>query len=81
MEDTLFNLGEAIKLLKNGSTVARKGWNAHHTLGLQTPDENSANNLPYIFMVVGADAQDMQNKRLPWVASQTDLLAEDWFVA
>jgi hypothetical protein len=45
------------------------------------PDENSANTLPYIFMVVGVDTADMGGKRVPWVASQTDLLADDWFVA
>jgi len=32
-------------------------------------------------MVVGADAADMGGKRVPWVASQTDLLALDWFAA
>jgi hypothetical protein len=73
--------GGALSALQAGHKVARKGWNARHTLGLQVPDENSANTLPYIFMVVGADAADMGSKRVPWVASQTDLLADDWFVA
>ena len=72
--------GGALAAMQSGLKVARKGWNAHHTLGLQVPDENSANTLPYIFMVVGADAADMAGKRVPWAASQTDLLAEDWFV-
>lgn len=70
----------ALAALKQGKTVARKNWNAHHVLGLQTPDEHSMNTLPYIYMVVGTDAADLQGKRVPWVASQTDLLAEDWHV-
>ncbi len=72
------DFSEALLALRTGSEVARKGWNAHHKLGLQVPDANSANTLPYIFMVVGQDAHDMAGKRVPWVASQTDLLAEDW---
>jgi hypothetical protein len=74
------SFGGALSALRDGKKVARKGWNAHHTLGLQIPDEGSANTLPYIYMVVGQDAVDMQGKRVPWVASQTDLLAEDWEV-
>lgn len=72
------DFGWALAVLKEGKKVARAGWNAHHSLGLQTPDEHSANSLPYIYMVVGHDATDLQGKRVPWVASQTDILAEDW---
>lgn len=81
MEGNVFGFGQAIGRLKAtpGLRIARKGWNAHHVLGLQVPDADSANSLPYIFMVVGADAADLQGKRVPWVASHTDLLAEDWF--
>jgi hypothetical protein len=78
--ETPRDFGRALEHLEQGYRVARKGWNAHHTLGLQVPDDTSANTLPYIFMVVGTDAADMQGKRVPWVASQTDLLAEDWSV-
>jgi hypothetical protein len=69
---------DALTLLKNNRRVARAGWNAHHFLGLQMPDAGSMNTLPYIFMVVGQDAADLQGKRVPWVASQTDILAMDW---
>jgi len=79
-EDYPSNFGGALSALKNGRKVARTGWNAHHSLGFQTPDQNSANTLPYIYMVVGTDAADLQGKRVPWVASQTDLLADDWAV-
>jgi hypothetical protein len=79
-EDYASDFGGALAALKNGRKVARKGWNAHHSLGLQVPDDQSANTLPYIYMVVGTDAADLQGKRVPWVASQTDLLADDWQV-
>ena len=73
--------GGALYQLHAGQKVARKGWKAHHALGLQVPDENyTFNSLPYIYMIIGHDASDMQGKRVPWVASQTDLLAEDWIV-
>jgi hypothetical protein len=74
------SFGGALSALREGKQVARRGWNAHHVLGLQIPDSGSMNTLPYIYMVVGADAADMQGKRVPWIASQTDLLADDWFV-
>lgn len=80
MSDT-FDFGGALTALKEGKRVQRGGWNAHHVLGLQRPDKHSANSLPYIYMVVGDDAIDMSGARVPWVASQTDLLAEDWQVA
>jgi hypothetical protein len=72
------NFGDALALLKQGKRVEREGWNANHTLGLQEVDEGSVNTLPYIYLVVGDDAKDLQGKRVPWVASQRDLLAEDW---
>ena len=72
------NFGAAIVSLKEGKKVARAGWNAHHYLELQVPDEHSKMSRPYIYMTVGNDAADMQGARVPWVASQTDLLAEDW---
>lgn len=74
------NVGEVIETLKDGKFVARRGWNANHKLGLQKPDENSANTLPYVYMIVGSTAQDLQGQRVPWVCSQTDMLAVDWQV-
>lgn len=76
-----FNFGEAIKYLKRGIRVARKGWNGKgmwltlipscnynpsdvHSLGLEK--------LPWIGM------KTADNKFVPWLASQTDMLAEDW---
>lgn len=65
--------GEAIFHLKKGERVARKGWNGKDMfLELQMPDEHSKMTLPYIYM------STVQGDLVPWLASQTDMLAEDW---
>ena len=76
------NLGEAIEVLKNKGTVARSGWNGKGIfIELQTPDENSKMTSPYIFIDtrgLKTDNPDAPKSRVPWLASQTDMLAEDW---
>lgn len=67
--------GDALSLLKRGTKVARAGWNGKGMwLELQVPDANSKMTLPYIYMKTADD------KVVPWLASQTDMLAEDWGV-
>lgn len=69
-----FDFGEALKRLKAGKHVSRKGWNGpNQKLGLQRPDEHSANTLPYLWI------RPTQGGRVPWLASQTDMLMEDWY--
>jgi len=71
--DNTFDFGQALTILKAGGKVARKGWNGQGMhLGLQEPDENSANKQPYIYIIPVGGA------RVPWVASQPDLLESDW---
>ena len=72
---SLFDFGQALKFLKVGESVARLGWNGpDQSLTLQTPDENSKMTLPYIFI------KTVQGDLVPWLASQPDMLAEDWCV-
>lgn len=67
------DFGEALKMLKDGKMMAREGWNGKHQfVRMQFPDAHSANTLPYIFIVTE------QVERVPWTASQTDLLSDDW---
>ena len=67
------DFGWALKELRKGKKVARIGWNGKGMwLELQVPDEHSKMTLPYIFMKTVCDNQ------VPWLASQTDMLAEDW---
>ena len=74
------NFGQAIELLKAGKQVARSGWNGKGMwLLLQRPDEHSKMTLPYIYIEYpeGHHAYP-KGSRVPWLASQTDVLAEDW---
>ena len=64
-----------VELKKTGSKLSREGWNGpNQYIELQKPDENSKMTLPYIFI------RTVQEELVPWLASQTDLLAEDWKV-
>ena len=69
------NFSKALERLKKGETVARTGWNGKGMyINLQVPDSNSKMTLSYIYMKTACDNQ------VPWLASQTDMLAEDWCV-
>lgn len=70
------HFGEALEHLKSGNKVTRPGWNGKGMwLKLQEPDENSKMTLPYIYM------STVTGDLVPWLASQTDILAEDWMRA
>lgn len=75
MRRTAMNFGDALDCLKQGNKVARAGWNGKAMwLELQRPDDHSKMMQPYIFITpVGGE-------RVPWVASQPDMLEEDWEV-
>ena len=78
------NFGKALEALKEGKKVARKGWNGKGIyLELQNPDAYSKMTLPYIYIVTTSlitDNPDAPKGVVPWLASQTDMLAEDWIV-
>ena len=76
------DFGSALNELKAGNKVQRDGWNGKGLwLELQRPDEHSKMTLPYIFMSYPDDAKTTPGARVPWLASQTDMLAEDWQIA
>ena len=67
------DFGNAIRALKDGKKVSREGWNGKGMwLALQVPDAHSKMSLPYIYMKTADD------KLVPWLASQADMLSEDW---
>lgn len=69
------DFGYAIRMLKEGKRVQRDGWNGKGMwLALQVPDQHSKMSLPYIYM------STVQGYLVPWLASQTDMLATDWGV-
>lgn len=68
-----FDYGVALDLLKDGGRVARSGWNGKGMwIALQRPAAGSKMTLPYIYM------STVTGDLVPWLASQTDMLAEDW---
>lgn len=72
----------ALHYLKAGGYHAyRSGWNGKGlTVHLQRPDENSKMTHPYFYIVHNEGKDGEQDGRVPWVPSQTDLLAEDWVI-
>ena len=73
--------GQAIEAMKRGDKVSRAGWNGKGLwLELQAPGANCKMTLPYIFMSYPSDAKTTPGARVPWLASQTDMLAEDWAI-
>jgi len=77
------SFGTAIEALKLGKKVARAGWNGKGMWLFLVPAEDwntdvenptDAHPLPWIGM------KTADNKFVPWLASQTDVLAEDWTI-
>ena len=78
------SFGDAIYYLKLGYKVTRKGWNGKGIhLELQVPDRYSKMTSPYIFIdTTGLETSNPNSpkSRVPWLASQTDMLSEDWCI-
>jgi len=84
------NFGEAIEALKLGQKVARIGWNgkdmflflvAGSTFKVNRPpllgiyeEGTEINYCPHI------DMKTADGSIVPWLASQSDVLAEDWII-
>lgn len=74
------NFGGAVEMMKAGRKVARSGWNGkgmwlmlvqNYQVGFD-PSVLGRKLLPWIGMKTADDSF------VPWLASQTDVLAEDW---
>lgn len=70
----------ALTALKEGQWVSREGWNGkgqalRMVKGVQTEISGDMQTLVPFIVIHTSD-----NKYVPWLASQTDLLAEDWFM-
>ena len=80
----MVDFGRVLGHLKENpnNTASREGWNGKGIyIQLQTPDEHSKMSLPYIYIVtsmVKSDAVNPPRGLCPWLASQTDMLSEDW---
>lgn len=75
------SFSDALMALKEGKALAiqRVGWNGKGLkVRLQSPDENSKMTLPYLYIEYPEDSENTPGARCPWLASQTDILADDW---
>lgn len=72
----MMDFGKALADCKKGAKITRQGWNGKGMwIALQVPDAKSKMQLPYLYI------SNAQNKLVPWLASQSDILAEDWVIA
>ena len=86
--EAIFSFGEAIKYLKRGMKVKRKGWNGKNqyiqlATGISYKDADG--------VIVNCNHDSIGNKaiafvgtsgvQMGWLASQADMLAEDWIFA
>lgn len=92
--ENFFSFGVALEFLKEGKKLCRKGWNGKEMYIVRQkaypegiainkntseatgiPEGTVCKFLPYIMM------KTADNSFVPWLASQTDLLSDDWKIA
>jgi len=82
--------GDAIAALKEGKRVARSGWNGKGMFLFLVPGSTFKVNRPPLLGIYPEgteinycphiDMKTADGKVVPWLASQTDVLAEDWSI-
>jgi hypothetical protein len=82
------NFGDALAALKEGKRVARHGWNGKGMFLFLVPGSQFQVNRPPLLGIypegttinyhAHIDMKTAQDTVVPWLASQTDVLAEDW---
>ena len=74
--------GQAIEVLKAGKKVARAGWNGKGIF-VYIPAEIGEMTNPFIAIDTSGLITDNPHAprcTVPWLASQTDMLSEDWMI-
>ena len=79
------DFGWALGMMRHGRKVRRRGWNGEGIfIQLQLPDKHNKMTSPYIYIDttgLQSDNADAPRSCVPWLASQTDMLAKDWELA
>lgn len=84
--EATFSFGEAVKYLKRGYKVTRKGWNGKGMYLFKSPKMGCQMYEKY----TGKEINDLQefivmktvdDTLVPWLPSQTDVLSGDWIFA
>ena len=85
------NFGQALEKIKSGYRITREGWNGKEMfLFLVNGSQFEVNRAPLLGIYPEGtvinyrshiDMKTVNGEIVPWVASQSDLLAEDWTIA
>lgn len=88
--DTDLTFGEALEQLKHGRRIERRGWNGSGMFLYFVPASEFPVNRPPLLGIYEEgreiryrghiDMKTVDGSCVPWVASQSDLLEEDWRV-
>lgn len=83
-----FSFSAALVCIKDGMRVARKGWNGKNMFLFLVPGSTFKVNREPLKSILGEgtkvnyhahiDMRTADGTIVPWLASQTDLLSEDW---
>ena len=84
------NFSDALNAIKEGKRVSRSGWNGKGIFLFLVAGSNFKVNREPLLSIMGEgtevtyrphiDMKDAEGKIVPWLASQTDLMADDWGV-
>lgn len=82
------DFSQALQLLKRGEKVARSGWNGKGMFIFLVPGSTFKVNRPPLMGIypegtevkyhAHVDMKTADGQIVPWLCSQTDLLADDW---
>ena len=82
------DFSKALEAVKQGSKVAREGWNGKNMFIFLVPGSTFTVNRPPLLGIypegteinyhAHVDMRTADGQIVPWLASQTDLLADDW---
>jgi len=84
------NFGQALEAMKSGDKVCREGWNGKGMFLFLVPGSRFIVNRPPLLGIyppgtevsyhAHVDMKTAQGDVVPWLCSQTDMLAEDWMI-
>lgn len=88
MNEDGMTFSQALELIKDGKRVAREGWNGKDMFLFLVPGSRFQVNRPPLLGIypegttidyhAHIDMRTAQGYVVPWLASQADLLANDW---
>lgn len=89
-ESFAFSFGEALDLMERGVKVSRVGWNGKGMFLFLVPGSTFSVNRPPLLGIYPEgtvinyrphiDMKTADGQIVPWVASQSDILARDWLI-